>query len=105
MKDAIGALGKYDAQVPGLLVELPPPALPADRLTACRLLLTLPPIRRGQREHEQREHHRHVHRALGFLRRMAQLPRLLRFLDTTVLDQTAVVIVITGLQWLPHRGV
>jgi hypothetical protein len=43
--------------------------------------------------------------APGVLRRMAQLPRGLRFLDPKVLDQTAVVIVIKGLQWLPHRGV
>src|SRR5882724_4925720 len=36
---------------------------------------------------------------------MAQVPRLLGFLDTTVLDETAVVIIIKGLQRLVDRGV
>lgn len=82
-----------------------PPALPADRIVPGGFLLTLEPIRRGQREHQQREDHMHPHRACGFLGGMAQLPLLLGFLNTTVLDETAVIIVIKGLQWLLDQGV
>ena len=47
MKDPLVVLGKDDDQVPGLLLELAPPALPAD----WGFLLTRQEIRRGQRKH------------------------------------------------------
>jgi hypothetical protein len=47
MKDPLVVLGKDDDQVPGLLLELGPPALPAD----WGFLLTRQEIRRGQRKH------------------------------------------------------
>ena len=47
----------------------------------------------------------HPHGPRGFLGRMAQVPLLLGFLDTAVLDETAVIIVIKGLQGLLHRGI
>ena len=105
MEDAIIALGKHDHLVPGLLEELAPPALPTHGLPAGGLLFTPQPIRRGQRKHEPREQHMHPYRPFSFLRRMAQVPLLFRFLDAAVLDQTAVVIVVKRSQGLLYRGV
>src|SRR5262245_41931960 len=105
MKDAIVALSKDDHLVPGLLQELAPPVLPADGLASHRLALTLQPIRGRQREQQHGEYHMHPYRPFVFLRGMAQPPLLLRFLDTTVLDEATVVIIIEDLQGLGYRGI
>ena len=47
----------------------------------------------------------HPHGSLCFLRGIAQVPLLLHFFDTTVLTQTAIIIVIEDRQGLLHRGI
>ena len=47
----------------------------------------------------------HSHRPLRFLGRTAEVPLLLGFFDTTVLNQTAVIIIIGRLQGLLHPGI
>jgi hypothetical protein len=57
MKDAIAPLGKHYHLLPRLLQELAAPALPAHRLSAHGVALTLQPIRRRQGKHQQGEQH------------------------------------------------
>ena len=104
MKDGIVVLGKDDDLIPGLFQELAAPALPADRLFPHSVLLTLQPVRRRQGEHEQGEQHVHAHRPRRFLGRMLQAPLLLTLFATTILDETA-VIVVERPQRLVHRGI
>ena len=80
-------------------------ASPADGLTPDGRVLTRQSIGGGQGKHEERQQDRHSHSPRGFLWRMPQHPRLLRFLDAAMLEQTAVVIIITGLQGLSYRSV
>src|SRR6266511_1954806 len=103
-REAVPALGKYDDLVPSLFQELASPALPAHRLTPYGFLLTLQPIGGPQRKHQQSEEDMHPHRPRAFLGGMAQVPLLLGFLDAAVLGQTAVIIIIKGLQRLRHPG-
>ena len=103
--DAVAALGKHDHLVPVLLEELPAPALPPDRFCPDGAWLTLPPVGRRPREHEQGEHDVDPNCPRGFLGRMAQAPWLLTLLDTAVLDETAIIVVIKWLQGLLHRGI
>src|ERR1700752_2784028 len=105
MKDPIVTLRKHDDLLTRLLQELAAPAWPAHRLPAACLPLARQPIRRGQGEHQQGKQHMHAHRPCRFLWWMTQVPLLLGFLDTTVLDETAVVIILKGLQRLLDRGV
>jgi hypothetical protein len=72
------ALRKYEDRVPSLAEEL---VLPAHRLSPSSSLRTLEPVRGGEGEHEQGEHPLHPHRPVGFLRLMAQLSLLPRFLQ------------------------
>ncbi len=104
MTDAIVALGKHDHLVTALLEDLASPPLPADGLPSGYLPLTRQTIGRGQREPQQGEDDGPPHGPLVFLGRVAQVPLLLGFLDTAVLDQTPVVIVIKGLQGRFNRG-
>jgi hypothetical protein len=99
MQDAIVPLGTHDDLVAALFQELAPPAWPADGLTPESLALTWQTIRRGQNGEQQGNYHMHPHGSLAFLRRMPQGPRLLCCLDTAVLDEAAVIIIIKGLQW------
>jgi hypothetical protein len=92
-------------KIPGLLEELATPALPADWLAPCGVLITWQPIDRGQHEHQPREDHMHPHGVCMCLRGMARRPRLLGLLETTVLDETAVIVIIQGLQRYLDRGV
>ena len=47
----------------------------------------------------------HPYGPVAFLGGMAQVPRLLRFLDAAVLNEAAVVLVIEGPHGLVHRGI
>ena len=104
-KDAVVALGKHDDLVPVLLEELAPPALPAHRLRPGFNCFTPQPIGRRQPEQEQGKHDVNPHGPLRFLGRMAQAPLLFAFLDTAVLDETALIVVIKGFQRLLHGGI
>src|SRR6266511_2086685 len=69
------------------------------------LARTRQPLRRRQREQQPRAQDMHLH-GPGVVRwRMAQLPRVLGFLETTGFDEAALVIGINGLQQLGHRRV
>jgi hypothetical protein len=100
MKDAVGTLGEDEYFLSGLLQELAPPPLPADRLTLQRVLRTLQAIRSGQGDQEQGEDEMPLHCPVIFLGWMAQVPLLWACLDTAMLDQAPVVIVIKWLQRL-----
>jgi hypothetical protein len=91
-----GSLGQTPSL--GLLQELASPALPADVPACGGLALIRPPIRGGQGDQQQGEDHEDPHRLFVFLRGMAQLLRLLTRLATTVLNQTAIIVVIKRLQ-------
>ena len=92
MKDAIAALSKHDELLPVLLEKLTSPALPAYWLHPSLERFTSQPIGRRQREHEQGKHDVAPYRPRRFLGWMAQAPLLLAFLDTAVLDETAVIV-------------
>jgi hypothetical protein len=79
--------------------------LPADRFFSHVVLLTLQTVHRRQGEHQQGEEGVHAHRPRRFLGRMLQAPLLLALLDTAILDQTAIIIIIKGAQGLVHRGI
>jgi hypothetical protein len=104
-KDAVIALGEDDHLLPGLLLELAPPALPADGLSPTLLLLARPPGRRRQGEHQQGQQDVHPHGPRGFLGRTFQTPLWLALLDTALLDETASIVIIKGPQGLIHRSV
>jgi hypothetical protein len=104
MKNALIPLSKDDDLVPSPFHELAAPALPADRLLPGGILLTQQPIGGREGEHQAGEYHMHAYRPRGFLGRMFQVSLLLGFLDTAVLNEAAVIIVIKGLQGLLHRG-
>jgi hypothetical protein len=105
MKDTVAVPGKDDDMVPGLLHELAAAALLADRLFAQVVLLSLQAVRRRQRAHPHGEDDVDTHRPGSFLGRMLQAPLLFALLDTAMLDETALVIVIERLQGLLHRGI
>lgn len=105
MKDAVIPSGKHDQLVPVLLLELASPALPAHRFRSQGFLFTLQPVRGRQGEHQQGKRHMYPHGPRGFLRWMFQVPRLLSCLDTAVLNEAAVIIIIKRLQGLRHGGI
>jgi hypothetical protein len=105
MKDAIVVLDKYDHLIAALFQEPAAPTLPAHRLTPHGLVRTRQPVRRRQGEQQPREDDVHPDCPFVFLRWMPQLPRLLGLLDPTVLDETALIIILKGLQRLLPRGI
>jgi hypothetical protein len=104
MKDAVGAFGKDDDQIPRVPEEPAAPALPADGFSPGFLLLTLQPVRGGQGEQQQGEHDVHAYRPGSFLGWTLQTPLLLTLLDTAILDQTRVIVVVERLQGFVDRG-
>jgi hypothetical protein len=96
MKDAVAILGKDDHVVPGLLHELTAPALPADGLSPTVLVRTWPPIGGRHGEQQPGAQARHSHGSGGVLGWMLQTPLLLALLAIAVLDETAVIIVISN---------
>ena len=102
--DAVVALGTHDDLVPVLLEELAPPALPAHRLRPGFNCCTPQPIGRRQPEQEPGQHDVNPHGPRRVLRRRAQAPWLLAFLDTAVLEETALIVVSKGFQRRLHGG-
>jgi hypothetical protein len=100
MEDAIVGMGEHADLVQRLCEQLAPPPLPAHPLLRHGCLLPLQPVRRSQGEQEQGELPMGTHRPHCFLGRMAQLPLLLRFFATAVLNGPAVIVGIKGMQRL-----
>jgi hypothetical protein len=105
MKNAVVVLGKDDAQIPRVLEKLAALALPDDGFSPGVLLLTLAPIGGRQGEHQQGEQDVHAHRACRVLGRMLQTPLVLALLDTVILDEATVDIIVEWLQGLVHQGI
>ncbi len=102
--DAVVALGTHDDLVPVLLAELAPPALPAHRLRPGFNGFRPQPRGRRQPEQEQGQHDVNPHGPRRVLGRMAQAPWLWACLDTAVLHETPLIVVIKGFQRLLHGG-
>jgi hypothetical protein len=103
MPDAIVALSPHDHLVAGLLQELAPPALPAEGCRSALLGLTRPPVRPRQGPHQPGQQDVHAPRACGVLGGMLHTPRRLALLQTAMLDQTALIVVVERLPGLLHR--
>src|SRR5262245_36372351 len=78
-KDAVVALRTDDDLVLGLMQEMTPPALPADRLRPGFNYFTPQPLGCRQPEEEQGAYDVNPRGPRGFLRRMAQAPWVCAF--------------------------